>query len=458
MAKDYTQLANEIIKNVGGEDNVISLAHCVTRLRFKLRDDKKVNVEALKEINGVLKVMIAGGQHQVVIGTEVADVFDTILRLYNIKGQGEVEAEDEGTEEKKQGFFNKFVDLISGIFMPFMGAFAGAGLLKGFLILFTTMGWLDQASTTYSILFSAADSAFYFMPIFLGYCAGKKFGANPFISMGIAAAMCHPTITALNGSETPVTFMGIPVQMINYTSSVLPIIVTAYVQSVMEKVLNKWIPKMVRGIFVPILDLGLLVPLAFIVIGPVTSIAGNFVAGIIQNLLGLSPLIAGFALAAGWPVMILFGIHWAFIPIVMNNYAVLGYDYILPITVGANFGIAAACIAVFLKTKNNELKQVSGAASISALIGGVTEPGVYGVLLKNKRTFTLVCLINGIGGAICAVAGVTRTAQVSVSLLTIPAIYAMCGIYAIIAMAISFFGALVVTYLFGYSDKMIQAK
>lgn len=459
MSKDYTQLAKEIIKNVGGEENVNSLAHCVTRLRFKLKDEKKVNVEALRQLNGVLKVMIAAGQYQVVIGTEVGDVFDTILKLYKINGEGKVvEEQEDETEEKKQSILNKLIDTISGIFLPFMSAFTGAGLLKGFLILFTTLGWLDKSTTTYTILYSAADSVFFFMPIFLGYCAGKKFGAKPFISMAIAGAMCYPSITALAGSETPVTFFQIPVQMITYTSSVLPILVAAFVQAKLEKVLYKVIPKVVQNIFIPVLDLVILVPLSFIVIGPITNVAGNSLAAIIQGMLEFCPLVAGFIMAATWPIMIIFGMHWAFMPIVMNNYAVLGYDYILPLTVGANFGIAAACIAVFLKTKNNELKQVSGSASISALIGGVTEPAVYGVLLKYKKPFMLVCLINGIGGAICAVAGTTRTAQVSVSLLTIPAIYAMSGIYAIIAIMVSFIGSFLIVYLFGYSDKMLQNK
>lgn len=459
MSKDYTQLAQEIIKNVGGEENVNSLAHCVTRLRFKLKDEKKANVEALRQLNGVLKVMIAAGQYQVVIGTEVGDVFDTILKLYKINGQGEVvEAQEDDEEEKKQSILNKLIDTISGIFLPFMSAFTGAGLLKGFLILFTTLGWLDKSTTTYTILYSAADSVFFFMPIFLGYCAGKKFGAKPFISMAIAGAMCYPSITALAGSETAVTFFQIPVQMITYTSSVLPILVAAFVQAKLEKVLYKVIPKVVQNIFIPVLDLVILVPLSFIVIGPITNVAGNSLAAIIQGMLEFCPLVAGFIMAATWPIMIIFGMHWAFMPIVMNNYAVLGYDYILPLTVGANFGIAAACIAVFLKTKNNELKQVSGSASISALIGGVTEPAVYGVLLKYKRPFILVCLINGIGGAICAVAGTTRTAQVSVSLLTIPAIYAMSGIYAIVSIIVSFIGSFLIVYLFGYSDKMLQNK
>lgn len=459
MSKDYTQLAKEIIKNVGGEENVNSLAHCVTRLRFKLKDEKKVNVEALRQLNGVLKVMIAAGQYQVVIGTEVGDVFDTILKLYKINGEGKVvEEQEDEAEEKKQSILNKLIDTISGIFLPFMSAFTGAGLLKGFLILFTTLGWLDKSTTTYTILYSAADSVFFFMPIFLGYCAGKKFGAKPFISMAIAGAMCYPSITALAGSETPVTFFQIPVQMITYTSSVLPILVAAFVQAKLEKVLYKVIPKVVQNIFIPVLDLVILVPLSFIVIGPITNVAGNSLAAIIQGMLEFCPLIAGFIMAATWPIMIIFGMHWAFMPIVMNNYAVLGYDYILPLTVGANFGIAAACIAVFLKTKNNELKQVSGSASISALIGGVTEPAVYGVLLKYKKPFMLVCLINGIGGAICAVAGTTRTAQVSVSILTIPAIYAMSGIYAIIAIMVSFIGSFLIVYLFGYSDKMLVTK
>lgn len=457
MAKDYNKLALDIVANVGGEENVISLTHCVTRLRFKLKDESKANKEALTALNGVLKVMQADGQYQVVIGNDVTDVYDAVLKNTNVTPLGEVAADPEPAD-KKGGIGAAIVDTISGIFLPFMGAFSGVGLLKGFLALFTTLGLLSKDTTTYTILYAAGDGMFYFLPIFLAYTAGKKFGAKPFVSMAMASAMVYPQITALYSGGADVDFLGIPVKLISYTSSVLPIIATCFVQAKFEQVLERFIPKMLRSLIIPLLDLVLVLPLSLIVIGPVTDTVGNTVAGVIEAGMHLCPPLAGFAMAALWPVMIIFGIHWGFVPIALNNMATLGYDYLLPLTVGCNFGIAAACLAVMFKTKNTELKETSGSATVSALVGGVTEPGVYGVLLRFKKPMAIVCLVNGIGGAICAIFNVTRDVQMSVNLLTLPAVYAVYGFWAIVAVAISFVGSFVLTWMFGFSDKMLNSK
>ena len=461
MAKDYNQLAKEIVAKVGGEENVISLTHCVTRLRFKLKDEAKADTDGLSKTKGVIKVLQAGGQYQVVIGNDVADAYNAILSTTNIKAAGEegVSAVKSAANpgKKKSVLGDTFVGIVSGIFMPFMGAFTAAGLIKGFLVLFTTLGVLDKEATTYTILYAAGDGVFYFLPVFLAYTAGKTFGAKPFVSMAIACALVYPNIVALNGAEG-VTFLGLPVQMISYTSSVLPIIAICFVQAQLEKVLYKYIPKIVSGMLVPLIAVLVLVPVGFLVIGPVTNLVGNILASIITSLINLCPPIAGFLMAALWPVMIIFGVHWAFIPVALNNMMTLGYDNILPLTVGCNFGIAAATLAVFLKTRNNELKENAGPSVISALIGGVTEPAVYGVLLRFKKPMVIVCLVNGIGGALCAAFHVVRDTQISVNLLTMPAIYAVYGPWGIVAIVISFVGSFILTWLFGFSDKMLEQE
>lgn len=461
MAKDYNQLAKEIVAKVGGEENVISLTHCVTRLRFKLKDESKADTEGLNKTKGVIKVLQAGGQYQVVIGNDVADAYNAILRTTKIKAAGEEgasAAKSAATPGKRKSVLgDTFVGIVSGIFMPFMGAFTAAGLIKGFLVLFTTLGVLDKEATTYTILYAAGDGVFYFLPIFLAYTAGKTFGAKPFVSMAIACALVYPNIVALNGAEG-VTFMGIPVQMISYTSSVLPIIAICFVQAQLEKVLYKYIPKIISGMLVPLIAVLVLVPVGFIVIGPITNFVGNTLASIITSLINLCPPIAGFLMAALWPVMIIFGVHWGFVPVALNNMMTLGYDNILPLTVGCNFGIAAATLAVFLKTHNNELKENAGPSVISALIGGVTEPAVYGILLRFKKPMVIVCLVNGIGGALCAAFHVVRDTQISVNLLTMPAIYAVYGPWGIVAIVISFVGSFILTWLFGFSDKMLEQE
>lgn len=456
MAKNFEQLAKDIVANVGGEENVISLTHCVTRLRFKLKDEDKADGTKLSAMQGVLKVLQSGGQYQVVIGKDVTYVYDAVLRTSHITAAGEdgPAKQDTGskegkTEKKKEKIGSALVDVISSIFMPFMGAFTGCGLLKGLLVLLTTMGVLSTESSTYTFLYAAGDSIFYFMPIFLAYTAGKKFGAKPFMSMVIACTMVYPTITTLYQSGDGADFLGIPVQLISYTSSVLPIIFACFFQAKFEKLCDKLIPKLVRGIFTPLLVLLVVIPVSLIVIGPVTGVIGDVLADVIQKVLQVAPAVGGFAFAALWPVMIIFGVHWAFIPIVMNNYAVLGYDNLLPLTVGCNFGIAAATLAIFLKARSVEEKEIAGSASISALIGGVTEPAIYGVLLKYKLPFIIVCLANGIGGAICGIFHVTRTAQMTVNVLTLPAVYAMYGPWAIVSVAISTVASFLLVFLFG---------
>ena len=460
MAKDYKQLALDIVARVGGEGNIVSVTHCVTRLRFVLKEESKADTAALNGMKGVLKVIQAGGQYQVVIGNDVSDVYDAVLANTGVKAAGEESAKAPAPAggKKKSVLGDTFVGIVSGIFMPFMGAMTGAGLIKGFLVLFVTLGWLDKASTTYTILYAAGDGVFYFLPFFLAYTAAKTFGAKPYVTMAIAAAMVYPNIVALNGAETATTFFGLPVQMISYTSSVLPIIAACFVQSWFEKLLYKYIPKLVSGMLVPVITIIVLIPLTFLVVGPVTNAIGAALSSVILAAMDFCPPVAGFLMAALWPVMIIFGVHWAFVPIALNNMMTLGYDSILPLTVGCNFGIAAATIAILLKTKNTELKESAASSSISALIGGVTEPAVYGVLLRFRLPMIIVCLVNGIGGAICATFHVVRDTQISVNLLTMPAIYAIYGVWGIVAIVISFVGSFALTWLFGYNDKMLETE
>ncbi len=485
MAKDYKHIATEVLKNVGGKDNVKQLTHCMTRLRFVLNDDSLVNKEAIGNIDGVMMVLEAGGQTQVVIGQDVQKAYNEVMPMLDVSAAGgtdgsesdnstDTSAQTSHVNEKSQSttqdivsenkkkakknvFGDKFVEYVSAIFTPFMEGFMGAGLLKGFLVLFVTMGILGKESTTYSILYSAADGIFYFLPIFIAYTAGKKFGAKPFVTMAIAAAMVYPNMVELKSAEA-VTFMTIPVNMISYTSSVLPIIAAAYVQSRWEKFLKSVLPDVVSGIFIPLLDLLIIFPLTLIVVGPVTDYVGRALASMIQLGLNTVPLIAGFAMAALWPVMIIFGVHWGLVPICMNNYAVLGYDYILPLTVGTNFGIAAATFAIFLRTKNMKLKELAGTSALSAFVGGVTEPAIYGVLLSRKKVFAAMCCINGIGGALCAIMHVTRDVQISVNALTLPAIYAVYGIWGIVAIVISLVGAFIVALITFTEDKPVKVN
>lgn len=450
MAKDYTRLARTIIELVGGEENITSVSHCITRLRFKLKDEDKAQTEKLNQTEGVISVIKSAGQYQVVIGNHVTDVYDAIPKVSNIELGGEVEADEQGGN-----LLNRAINLISGIFMPMLPAMSAAGLLKAFVIMFNTFGVLDSASTTYQIMYAMGDAVFYFMPIFLARTAAQKFKCNDWTAMAIAAFLCYPTLTTLFNGTDPVDLFGLPVTLISYTSSVLPIIVAVWVQSLVEHTLNKVTPDMLKGLVVPLVTLIVACVATIFVVGPVTDIIGKLIANALIALLNTVPLVAGFLIGALWPCLIIFGMHWAFIPVIMSNIGTLGYDVILPITVGTNFAVGAATLAVFLKTKDTNLKEIAAASSVSALLAGITEPAIYGVVLKYKRPFVIMALSCGVCGAIAATGGLHQAALMTTCVLTIPAIGGMVGWLDVIALAVAFVITFVATLAFGYSDKML---
>ncbi len=449
MAKDYTKLAATIVELVGGEENVTSVTHCITRLRFRLKDEGLAQTEKLNQTEGVISILKAAGQYQVVIGNHVTDVYDAIPKVSNIELGGEVDQDEGGS------LLNRAINLLSGIFMPMLPAMSAAGLLKAFVIMFNTFGMLDSASTTYQLLYAMGDAVFYFMPVFLARTAAKKFRCNDWTAMAIAAFLCYPTLTTLFNGADPVDLFGLPVTLISYTSSVLPIIEAVYCQSWIEKGLNKVVPDMLKGLIVPICTVFVACVATIFVVGPVTDFIGRAIANGLTALLAAVPLVAGFLIGALWPCLIIFGMHWGFIPVIMSNIGTLGYDVILPITVGTNFAVGTAALAVFLKTKNPELKEIAAASTISALLAGITEPAIYGVVLKYKRPFVIMALSSGICGAIAATGGLTQEALMTTCVLTIPAIGGMVGWLDVIALAVASVLAFVGTLAFGFSDKML---
>lgn len=452
--KDYSQLAEEIVKHVGGKENVNSLTHCVTRLRFKLKDESKAEKEMLEKLEGVIQVVQASGQYQVVIGPDVTFVYDAICKITNINVADTSKQAAEKPAEEKKTILNVAIDTISGIFLPFIGAFMATGLLKGILVILTTMGLLSDQSTTYSLLFALADGMLTFLPIFLAYTAGKKFGANPFVGMAVAAALVYPGITELFNSGAAVSFLGIPVTLISYQSSVIPIVIAVFIQAKLEKVLTPRIHQAVRGIIVPLVSLVVVGLITFMLIGPVSNILAVGLSNGISSLLAVCPPVAGALLGFLYPLMLIFGFHWGIIPLAMNNFATMGGDPLFAITMTANFAVAGCTLGVLLKTKKANVRELSMTAFISALLGGVTEPAIYGVLLKYKKPFAVVCLMSGIGGVILATSGALLTAMLTGNLMTLPALVAMMGAPVAIAAAIGIFGGAICTYLFGYNDSM----
>ncbi len=405
----YEELAKQIVEHVGGSENVISLTHCITRLRFKLRDEKKADDEYLKNLDGVVTVMKSGGQYQVVIGNKVADVYAKVMPLL-----GTQNAADKEDTVQNQKILDRFIDIISGIFQPILGVMAACGMIKGFNVLFFAMGFYSDTSGGYLVLNAIGDALFMFLPLFLGYTSAQKFGLKPMVGLVIGAIMCYPTIqnsmlgktfepmyTVFDGTifATPVyiDFFGIPLMAMDYTSTVIPVIFIVYFASKCEKLFNKHVPDLVKFFFVPMLTVIIAIPAGLLLIGPVTTLGANIIADTVMNIRDISPLIAGAVVGLTWQILVIFGLHWGFIPIYINNIVTYGYDNVMMPFFACTFATSAVVLAIFCKTKDKKLKEMCLPNFISGIFG-VTEPAIYGILVPLKKPLIVSCIAGGIGG------------------------------------------------------------
>jgi len=453
---EYKALADEILSGVGGRENVKSVVHCATRLRFKLKDNGKASAETLKRNPGVIMVVESGGQFQVVIGNHVGEVFDALAM------KGEEPSESASNQGGKENIFARFIDVISGIFTPFIGILAASGILKGFLSLALALGWISSDGGGYKVLFAASDALFYFFPIILGYTAGKKFGGNPFITMAIGGAMTHPLMIAafdssLVANSVALDFFGIPLTFINYSSSVIPIIFAAWASCWLEKRINPRLPSAIRNFFTPLICLVVIVPLTFLLIGPTATWASQQLANGYQFIHGVSPLIAGLFIGALWQVCVIFGLHWGLVPMMINNLSVLGHDTLMPLVLPAVMGQAGATLGVLLRTKDLKLKGIAGSAFSASLLG-ITEPAVYGVTLPLRRPFIFGCVGGAIGAAVLGFYHSTTYSFGMPSLFTFAQMIPPTGFdssvtAALVGTGFAFLFAAVATYLFGLSGS-----
>jgi len=397
----YQPLSQEILRHIGGKENINALVHCATRLRFKLNDSAKADAEALKAHPDILMVVESGGQFQVVIGSHVAEVYAALCQEAGLHNAQRASPPEGG---QKSGLLAAFIDMVSGIFTPFLGVLAACGMLKGFLALAQVGGWLEESSGTWRILYAAGDALFFFLPLLLGYTAGKKFGGNPFVTMVIGGALVHPTMMSafqatMSGETT--TFLGLPIIFINYASSVIPIILSAWFCCWMERQCDRIMPSAVKSFFTPFICLAVTVPLTFLAIGPLATLLGNGLAQGFQLVYHAAPWLAGAILGAVWQVCVIFGLHWGLIPLMMNNLAMLGQDPMMAMLLPAVFGQVGAALGVFLKTRDGRLKALAG-SSVVAGIFGITEPAIYGVTLPSRRPFIFGCVGGALGGAVVA--------------------------------------------------------
>lgn len=483
MASKYDGLARIIIQNVGGKSNIISVAHCITRLRFKLKDESKANKEVLESTDGVIKVMQAGGQYQVVIGNQVNDVYDAVLEVGHLNAAGAVDedgnAVDDGGSESggKKSPVSMLIDVISGTLQPTLGVLAATGIIKGLLALFDFIGLIPSTSGTYQVWYAMADGFFYFLPIILGYTAAKKFKINEFIGMAIGIALCYPNMvnstagevlgTVFSGTAFEMsyyqTFLGIPVIMpaSGYTSSVVPIILAVAIAAPIEHWLKKVIPDVIKLFVVPFVTLVIMVPLTYLVIGPVASILCSILSLIFNAIYSIpvvGGIIGGILIGAFWQVLVIFGLHWGLVPLAMINYGLMGYDTFLSPYFCVSFAQTFVVLAIILKTKNEKTKKVAIPAFISGIFG-VTEPAIYGVTLPKKKPFVYSCIAGAIGGAFTGFMNTRSYSIGGLGLFGLPSFIDTTGdmgitnmIYIIIAILIASVVGFALTYTL-YKDE-----
>lgn len=464
----YKQLAQDIIKNVGGKENINGLTHCITRLRFKLKDESIANDDVLKNMEDVVTVMKSGGQYQVVIGNHVEAVYKDVVEIIDLDNL------NTSSETKKSGnILDKGIDIISGIFQPVLGIMAACGMLKGLNALFVALGLYSATSGGYMVINAAGDALFTFLPLFLGYTSAKKFGLKPMLGLALGAAMCYPAIqgsgisagadamyTLFKGtmfaSPVYIDFFGLPIISMDYTGTVVPIIFVVYFASKCEKLFNKFVPDLVKFFFVPMLTLLVTLPVALIVIGPIATFGSTLISEAVLSIRYFSPLLAGAIVGFSWQILVIFGLHWGFIPVYINNVMTLGYDNVMMPFFACTFATSAVVLAIFIKTKDKKLKEMAIPNFISGIFG-VTEPAIYGMLLPLKKPFIISCIASGIGGAFYGFFNLRKFITGGMGIFELPAMIEPNGgmgnlIVALSGMAISMVVAFVLTMIL-YKDK-----
>ncbi|MGG0480679.1 beta-glucoside-specific PTS transporter subunit IIABC [Priestia megaterium] len=443
----YDKLAKDILQFVGGDQNVSSLVHCATRLRFKLKDNKKAQKTEIQNLNGILSVVESGGQFQVVVGSHVSNVYEEIIKIGNFGKNTSSKDEPKGT------IMSIIFETVSRSFSPLIGAFAGAGMLKAVLTVLVSLGWLSQESGTYHILSAAGNAVFYFLPIMLGITLATKLGANPFVGGTIGAALLEPNLTGLLAEGKTTSFLSVPVVLMDYSSSVFPIFIAVSIYAALEKFLKKVIHKDVQMFLVPMLSLVIIVPLTVIAFGPFGVYTGNAIGSGISFLSDKSGILTGAILGAAWTFLTIFGLHWALVPIILANIAA-GGDPIFAMVASGVFAQMGVALGIFLKTKDKQVKALAGSTAVPGLLAGVTEPIIYGLVLRFKRTVPYVAIAGAVGGAINGLLGVKGITFAFPSLLSISA-FSPIGTYTIGILAALVCGALL-TILFGFEDKKQQ--
>lgn len=455
---DYKVMAKNILEKIGGAENVRNMTHCATRLRLKLHDTAKADDQAVENIDGVINVINKAGQYQLLIGTEVGKLYDEFEPLV----KGNESSGSPTTEEQASGsIISNIFSAVSAIFAPLLPVLAGSGILRGLLILFVQLGLISEDSGTYSILFVASMSVFYFLPVLLAFTSARRFGASPYISALIGAALINPDFIALmggagNGATTE--FFGIPVVLMNYNSTVVPIILSIWAFSYLYKFLDKHIPETLKLVVVPLVSLAIMVPLTVIVIGPIGVYSGEAVANVVNWLIERSSVLTGILVGGGWSVLVSLGIHWAVNPIMINNVSTYGFDYIVPFTFACNFAVIGTTIGVYFKAKDKKLRSFALTGLVTIALSAIIEATLFGLLVKNKKLFLAQIIGGAVGGAYLGLMQVVTNAFVFGSVTTFPAFVGSTSsnfIQAMIGLLISMVVSAVLAFVFTNRDETL---
>ncbi|MEM1486362.1 PTS transporter subunit EIIC [Oscillospiraceae bacterium PP1C4] len=445
---DYSKLASEIIERVGGSPNIQSVDNCATRLRFVLNNEEAASEKTLKRTKGVAGIAKSGGQFQVIIGTDVPNVKKEIDKLLGSGYQGTRPA-------KKESIVNRLLDILSGSIMPMIPALTGAGLLKAFMALFVTLHWISKTDNIYIVLNFIADAAFYFMPIMVAYGASKKFNCNTILAMVCAGALIHPNFAALVKAGTEIRFLGIPVSLVSYGSTILPAIFSTWVMSYVEKAAEKVIPRFLKYFIKPLAIILVTSTISILFLAPLGNLIGNVLAQAINSLNAYGGWIIPTVIGACFPLLVMTGMHWSLAPIWLQSIAVSGSEILLgPGSLASNIAQGAASLCVALKTQDKEQRQIASSAGFTALMG-ITEPAMFGITVKYKGVLASVMIGGLVGGFFAGITGVVRYAAGGAGIALLPCFIGenpMNVVYAIATMVISFVVTFACTWVFGYKE------
>lgn len=451
--KNYAELAEKIIQLVGSKENIVNVFHCITRLRFNLKDKDLVNIDELEKQKGVLGVQWAGEQLQIVIGQDVEDVYKEVCA----KGSFKIEkAIDENLDASKKKFsIASFFQALADSVVPVIPILVACGLVQAIVSLGTNFGFLNAEESTYKVLTFVGNAGFYFLPIFLGSTSAKKFGCNPAIGMLLGAILIHPSFIQYVTAGESITIFGLPIYNTSYSSTIFPIILTVFVASYVEKGLKKIAPKSFRTIIVPTLTVLIMTPLSLCLLAPIGAIVGNALTGAIYWIYNNLGLLALPILGAVYPLMVIVGLHTCTGAIIVQLFSTLGYEPLfLPINVVSNFNQGMAALGIAFKTKNNDVKDSAMACGITTVLSGVTEPTLFGTNLKYKTGLYASIIGNAVGLLIFSIFNVVCY---NFSVVGIFAFASFIGgpttnlIFAIIGIVAGWITTFVLSYIF-YKD------